>query len=1563
MRARFNADVISALRGRVISHNSAVGEGARTRLQELKKIYAGGYRGASPEENAMKAVDRHLDLRKVGDDFDESKHRRDSDGKFAPKGGGKAAKYGQNRNFADVNTQRRHESLKSRNAGYQAFQTDVIPETRYSAYLPTALAAGTAGATALAWALPEQRDELYRLAQRGLVPAARLTGQIAGRLTGATGVALTRGGQKLAGKTPISDKKALRISEAFAERGGKILGGATDKAMTVYQDVTSAANHALVNAARGPVPQGKNFAAARRRFRAEIRGRGVGAVGGALVSIPTAYGAYKLGQFVGPMVDAWAPRRVEKIDSPEINEILAKVAGGAGEEELLKAVNFAQRTANQASKFGRDRLSSIRALMRSSRGPSAGRARAMMSGVPAPQAPDMKGAAGVVREYASELYEAAGKIGRGAADRVVRRAGSLVGRQAFGNASLVTGTLGGAAAGAGAGYGAMRAVQGNPYRDEEGKFTSKEKAAFIVGGAAAGGLAAYAAMRRGNSQAAQELYERLGNKTSMPKSKTGSRALADAVSGDTGSGVFRFKGKDATGNTTHNAGTTGFQQRMGDRIEEMTDKVARAERSAISSYIKRKLGFEDEITNKIERSLQTHLRDYIKSEDFLGLDNIDGATKKRIVDLANKAKGITGNEPELSGLGKKQKAELGRLRGIADSAKKNVAERFNSIRNQPSIIQDKITKNNKKIMDIEAQAAEYRDMVRDKKISVKEADDFIKALDAQKKPLQEASGKLNDELNTAQNVADNLKPKSYEDIIGGKAAGETVSQRVEGYIKNIRTVLGNNVSVPDPFKPGKKISAGADGESVKADIEDIIRSHTTKFKELVNTANIASANHAVNLLDVAREGFKPIAMPVVSKDVDAFARKIGGQAASYIDQARADITRGANAMMRSAGFGAGNLRAKIDSAYDAGKRYATSAKEWIKDNGVYYGKLGLIGGSAVGVLDYGADGRVRWLGIDKAKVPEITPYIDLANVGSQGKEVATYGISAVTGRDGTERFLIADQERGRGKGFDYEGSVPMGAKVKDVEAAARNQGDNKGGGKPNSISNDEWNKVQKVFNKIGKDYRNIGGLQYTTRNDIGEEQGIIKRGLRKDAQQAQNFGEKLSIVTRGGGSKILTLNQRAELLVGTRDHPGGIFGRDAFEAYDEGKFGVLAGIVKNKAGDGVRGDLLKDSLRVLGRAKGQNDDLPAFREAFDYIDGVRGSSPGSSPSSGGSFSSGGKKWWEGVSNPTWVPSRSAWEPISREYLDTFTTGKDAHNTPGATSGEKAANFEAISKSMLRALYDRAVIEFERNPNETDELFHQNRWAHSVKATRRALNQMKQGRFVDFDEAWNNYTAKNASDAADDLLKSASSIASNLLKFDESKIKRQGKGSDKGGEFAPKGGGTAPASSAGMPQAAPKVASQENFWEPRRLGQTLGSGIGMQVAFDIADRHLPNAGTGKMMAVRMAAKLASALVGGYFGGKAGDTIGAASYLARGKGAQAPDRWEEPERPLGEMGARFAGNIAGNIAGFAAGGGLGLVGRAAAGALAGIGAEEMAASAYNHVSSRYGGDTAARVSRWL
>ncbi len=464
-KPRFTPPLIADLNQRVKAHNLSHPE-APTRLQEMKKVYQRHYRGQAPGVAAMGAVEGHLDaLAKAagGDNFDESKIRRDGDGQFAPKGGG--AKGPRPRPLPETLPKSRaeHEATARENAGYAALTTDIIPETRMEQggimLRDAGVLAGGIGLTA----------SLARAKENGLTArAARFAGRQTGGLAAGLAAAIAgKGGAKAAEQidklrgtdTPI--RRAARNAAAKRRTRAAAAAGASvgDKAGRLAADGAGRLIRLVADAAAagGSTPR-----------RAAVRR----AAAIAVMGLPTAAALRESikgtpfdPQVIGWGMDAFSSRRVGKVlggdDLAKIEgEMLAHLRNGGSFDTLAKA--------------------------------------------------------GLSGAYST--------VGRGVLTGIAAAAGGLAAGGAVSGGQRIASAIGGGR-------------RGNPYRDEDGKFTSKERArstlwtpAAAVAGAVAAGAGAAVALRRHNVRL-------LGQAMTQARSAY-QRRVADI---DTGSGRARVQ--------------------------------------------------------------------------------------------------------------------------------------------------------------------------------------------------------------------------------------------------------------------------------------------------------------------------------------------------------------------------------------------------------------------------------------------------------------------------------------------------------------------------------------------------------------------------------------------------------------------------------------------------------------------------------------------------------------------------------------------------------------------------------------------------------------------------------------------------------------------------------------------------------------------------------------------------------------------------------------------------------------------------------------------------------------
>jgi hypothetical protein len=473
------ADVIAALRARVVGHNERH-PAARTRLNDLKKIFS---------RRGMGAVDGHLSkLAKASGDFDESKVRRDDDGRFAPKGGGTGRQGWQERLYSDVSTPEGHKRLRDDSRGYESATTAVIPETRFTEYgqYGGALAGLAAGGWAGASAMRNPEGGFVRRWARGKV--ADLAGGLAGGTVKSTMRAAGAASNAIFGKPAdeAANRVAVRAGDATQRGVSRLVSGVGS---AINRATTWPARKAAEAEVAGLPPPRNAVERARRAYRAAYAGTRYGAV---WPGIPFAIaGYYGMRDYAGPLLDATFPRRVEKAltapADPRSVEVLQKAAIGA------------------AWRGAKGKIARLFA-----------------------RTPSQKAAATRSAKASAEQAEAAryDRLGTTVGRARMRRAGAY-GLGGLGLAAIGGAALGGAG-GAAAGYGGAMAAR-RYYRDDKGRFTSKEKdvgdrgpkdeglsarergaiGGLAAGGAVAGALLGAQFIRGRNAAVARRILEGL----------------------------------------------------------------------------------------------------------------------------------------------------------------------------------------------------------------------------------------------------------------------------------------------------------------------------------------------------------------------------------------------------------------------------------------------------------------------------------------------------------------------------------------------------------------------------------------------------------------------------------------------------------------------------------------------------------------------------------------------------------------------------------------------------------------------------------------------------------------------------------------------------------------------------------------------------------------------------------------------------------------------------------------------------------------------------------------------
>jgi hypothetical protein len=202
----------------------------------------------------------------------------------------------------------------------------------------------------------------------------------------------------------------------------------------------------------------------------------------------------------------------------------------------------------------------------------------------------------------------------------------------------------------------------------------------------------------------------------------------------------------------------------------------------------------------------------------------------------------------------------------------------------------------------------------------------------------------------------------------------------------------------------------------------------------------------------------------------------------------------------------------------------------------------------------------------------------------------------------------------------------------------------------------------------------------------------------------------------------------------------------------------------------------------------------------------------------------------------------------------------------------------------------------------------------------------------------------------------------LAKFDEAKIARHARGTTggQGGEFAPKMAGEA-AGAVAQTAKPNRGAAERSAAEPVRALGALGEVGASTAAWQAASRFLPPAARVGGRVGQFGVKLAASAAAGAAGKAGGEAVAGQGYKAVGR--TPPPSYEPPLRGATEEGIRLAGSILGTMGGGALGAGAGPVGAWAGGTVGAVAGEEAAATLHRFVTSRMGTDAAARVQRYF
>jgi hypothetical protein len=1533
MRPVVDAAVIAALRNQVIKHNKA-NPAARVKLQELKKIWMRGYRhGRSPAAEA--AVNKHLAKRlravvatpesiealaKAGD-FEEAKVRRDADGKFASKGGPPG---GRREAFQDVRTERQHQKLRAENEGYRAETTQVIQNTFGQNFFPWigagAATAFAAGNTAFADKIGD--DRFSRAFRRGVSRA--VSGPI-GAMVGPAGYYATKAVNLARGKAGIAPADPASVGMKVRNTTRRGVERAVQGGMRAMDNAYFFVPRKVIQYAKADADL-KGSKGWRRGLRVGVLGRApaaaIGAGAGMLLTAPL---AYRAGKEIGPMYDYMTPRRVEKLvgipASAESAEALAKAAvpGAAALVSRLKA-----------------------ALAR------------------------MKPAPRVAPKVSAGSKKARREMG------MIRRSPAV--------AATLGGLAGGALAG-GAAYGARRY-----YRDEDGKFTSKDRDVTgmgLAGGALAGALGGLAFARGRNRALAGKLAEEARNIKVTWKKPDSDQAGAIL---------------------------DGRNMLLGEALAE-----ARAGKIKLKD-VSLRVGFDQE--NKAGQKAATNIQRRINALEDANKKKIDADATARAnlrgeIRTAHSASPEAWQEYQIASVLRDQVRALikddafvnpSRLRGLDDKAVKALPKADQDLIAQRKIARDIVRNTDNSSLETvidhvrrvrAAEAAgkkppkrESWDRLTDEQKTafssiVQRADDALEAYRADARQLNDLAPRLDALKAQRQAAVDAAKAEDATDA--AKKAAADLDKQTAALERQIKATPAPTAR--HPFMPGQRMRPQMDDNTFKEFVDGITSARFKKDAEVeagkvrIRTKAVSDLADYVGSLEAAARPpsgalsrFGNAATRRVTMPVQRFGqqvRRISGDAFEAAKpRAIMGYERGKKAFedAKRIVFGGVNEKGQPVTGADLKVRQFLKEHPWAVRGAI--SAFASLGGAAV--LDYKADGRID-LNYKKLPAPlkelldqDHRPQASMFMLNG-GRDVAfvTVGkMRAGKGFEGTPEIVLSGViMRENGEVVEVTPLMPLKNFLANNGGSGGGGGGNKG---PIQLSSVDAKAVSDAIGALRRDgkIKRVGGededgFEFRDKDDNSQDNAAKSylETLKREANNSRG-GDKFysflaSIFSENGA--VLKQGEMRQALFGGRGKDGkpttdGLFmGGAVFDGYHAQNAKLLADGLQNKleklpAPTAEQGMMLRHMVRLANRNNTLDQTTVSRLNQLiaDRVAGVGGGTGGEG-GAGASARAQGQRRGPKLDFAS-LKNEGDYQEALRGLYDFY-----AADIPEAMRSYMGA----ASKASAKIEFEREVESVRTNPSfaeRTDKVV----WDEAMK---RLYTKWSKTAETYADRANKSFTLAELRKQSDALLAKASlptdQAGFGARQFEEGRIRRQPRGSDKGGEFAPKAGGGAGGSAARDGKREP-TRDERSYFEPTRLGNTVGTAIGSQAMWELTAKYLPGPLKNVGMVGKLAYQLGSSALGGVAGGVAGEEIGRASYTLRGK--RPPRSYEPPERPLTEDAARLVGGLGGAaltaltrspVKGFA----LGAGGQ--------LGGEELAAGAHDVAMRLYGPEVAERV----
>lgn len=1512
---KVNADLIAGLRTLALAHNAACPE-APAKLNELKKVWIHGWRRArGSRAGAEAAVDKHLkklaamaaDARSVDvlakAEFDEMKHRRDGDGRFASKGGAPTT-------YSRVRTPAQHQAARADNEGYRAATTQVIPETRGATFGPlVGIAAGLALGRMRGARADKMPGPLLRAGHRWF---ARAAGTLAGGMAGAgraAGERVSNRMRRAAGEPTVdvvgaAGETAERVGGAVRRGTKKVLDGATRTSLYMSRRV-------IANAKQDAADAGLTEAARNQRMRqARKIARRAGIV---MPGIPLAYAGYHAGQAVGPLYDATVGgRRMEKVAAdPRSIELLQKRVNLS---PALRAIGsklqgmVARRTATGIK--GAAKPAGSRLLSQNRR--SVGVGAALGAGLGAAAG----GAAGARRYYRDKDGKFTSKE---------RDVSGMLGAAAGG-------ALAGALAGAAFVRGRNRAVARTlaekfgqtKVNTPAGEVTLGEARRLMSRGQLKAKDVEIPNSNEGLGAFASRLRRRVAHKMSSKMEAEGKVLLAreQAIRGAnrTWQGWQHFQIENALRQKIASLGGEAAFKRPAKGLDP---------HAAFRRLITTMPG-ERTITTAQGGKLAT-------PHDPLG----DIIAHVRATDAAKAAKRKAPDAPEIfKQLTQPQRTAIESAVRRADASRANFDAAWKT---GVGDVEDNLTR----ISEAHQKAARHaqslvgkKDVADEVKAAAREeADKLFEQLGAARKAADKARDALplaEDPFRAGQRLLPQLGPseaggvQSIKDFIAAdaKAIARVNARREKLLAEANATALRAGQRKADTLEAAGRRTATERGvQAVAAPAARAARDLGRQVKLIVGDAKTLTAPRAKMAYEAAKQRSTKIfeAGKAIAAGVNEHAIKPIGQWAKTNPRSAGSIF---SVLGLGTGLGLVDVAAdgELDFRFD---RASEAAKHLIDKNTRPKAKMIW--------LNNGKDVAYVMVGRTKPRKGQEATEVILSGriIKDKGDEQPTQIVS-ITPMTPLRMFVQNNQGgggQGGGRGLQISGNVAASAS-RAIEALRRDT------------------KIQRSADDDEDAY------EFRHKDDTSQ-QGPAAEYLKSVMENANRsrggtgFYDYLGSVFGGNGALLQEREKRRALFGGKRDgkpqndgliNGGAIF--DAFHNQDGQKFldGMKERITRLPEPDDAQAASLRHLVTLAQRSGSWFDNAKAnelrsaieARRAGGATDGAGSAAPKAprAPS---------------VEQFSFDPNSDAARRIHRQF---------EHHT--ARIGFPEAVVEKDGKQVVdyRKIPDRV--------REQNKAFSASRLQEAREAIEREKELGRNFATHDdyykaiLARAVKDYSFERAV-LPGDLAKASIALLAKAeipqvgmrRQFEESRHRRSPKGSDRGGEFTSQGGG---GSSGRRGERDRPHTKERDYFEPVRFGGTVGQAAGAQAGYELATRFLPAPLRSVGLIGRLAYRLTAATVGGGAAQAAGEALGREAYHNPRK---APGSWEPPRnRSLGEEASRMLGSAGGSmlsalsrspVKGFT----IGLGGQ-----LAG---EELAAAAHGVISKHYGQEAAARAAR--